>query len=464
MSRAGTITMLLASMCVALTGCDRPERISHGLFDEVALYRPRGEPRHFVLFFSGDDGWSRSSARIARVLVDQGAMVAGIDTPRLFARLEAAGGACTFPDGDLENLAHYVQGYAQLDSYHTPLLVGYSAGATFAYAMLAQTKKELFAGVVTLAFCADLDLAKPLCPGEGTHYRRRPDGRVQDLLPSSQPLHWIALQGAEDQVCPVDLAQRFVAQVPEARVVTLPTVAHRFAGKGEWQKQLVAAYAEFGGEISDSTPLPAELSGLPLIDVPTPVTTGPNSDTFAVLVSGDGGWAGLDKDVAAAMSAQGVPVVGIDSLRYFWSRRTPEGVARDVDRVLQHYAARWQRSRAVLIGYSQGANVLPFVVNRLSPAVRATVAQTVLIGLEPDASWEFHLDNWIGRSRDSTPVMPEAARLEAASTLCLYGEEEQDSLCPQLPAGSVTPVKLPGDHHFNGAYASLAKVILEKAR
>ncbi len=47
--------------------------------------------------------------------------------------------------------------------------------------------------------------------------------------------------------------------------------------------------------------------------------------TFAVILSGDGGWAGLDKKVAAALAAQGIDVVGIDSLRYFWSERTRRG-------------------------------------------------------------------------------------------------------------------------------------------
>jgi type IV secretory pathway VirJ component len=40
---------------------------------------------------------------------------------------------------------------------------------------------------------------------------------------------------------------------------------------------------------------------------------------MAVMYSGDGGWVGLDRDVAAVLAKAGVPVVGIDSLSYFWS-------------------------------------------------------------------------------------------------------------------------------------------------
>jgi type IV secretory pathway VirJ component len=111
-------------------------------------------------------------------------MVVGIDTPRLFAALESDGSSCVFPDGDLENLSHYVQGYARLPTYHTPLMVGYSSGASMAYAMLAQAPSGTFIGALSLGFCADLDLAKPLCRGEGVHFTRRKDGKGVDLLPS----------------------------------------------------------------------------------------------------------------------------------------------------------------------------------------------------------------------------------------------------------------------------------------
>jgi type IV secretory pathway VirJ component len=44
--------------------------------------------------------------------------------------------------------------------------------------------------------------------------------------------------------------------------------------------------------------------------------------------------------------------------------------------------------------------------------------------------------------------------------LCIYGEDETDSLCPQLDPHKVTIVKLKGGHHFDGNYAGLARTIL----
>ncbi len=206
-------------------------------------------------------------------------------------------------------------------------------------------------------------------------------------------------------------------------------------------------------------PPPASLADLPLIEVPS----AGHGDVFAVLLSGDGGWAGLDKDVAAALAAQGISVVGLDSLRYFWTARTPDTLAADLDRVLRYYAATWHKSHAVLIGYSQGADVLPFAVNRLPAASRSVVERTVMMGLGENASFEFHFTNWLGAD-SGLPILPEVARLDSGTTLCLYGKDEGDSLCPKVPAGHVQAVQLPGGHHFGGAYDSLARRIVSGLR
>jgi type IV secretory pathway VirJ component len=183
---------------------------------------------------------------------------------------------------------------------------------------------------------------------------------------------------------------------------------------------------------------------------------------IAVFLSGDGGWAGLDKKVATALAEQGVAVVGLDSLRYFWSKRTPEELAGDLDRIVRYYTAHWNRSRVVLIGYSQGANVLPAAFNRLPERSRSSVEQVVLIGLEDKVTWQFHLNNWVGAPTDAEPVLPEASKLQASTVLCLYGDGDKDSLCDKLPPESVTAQQLPGGHHFNGDFDQLATRILAR--
>jgi type IV secretory pathway VirJ component len=437
------------------------EVLSHGRFHDVHVYKPRSEVRHFAIFFSGDGGWDDGLADIARSLANEGTLVAGVDTSDLFDELEKDGGNCVFPVGDYENLSHYIQAYYKLPTYFTPILVGYSAGASLVYAALAQAPPNTFTGGLSLSFCVDLDLKKPLCKAGDLQYTAREDhGGVRLVPPTKQlPAPWIALHGTEDQECSIHEAQTFVTHTPGAHFVALPGISHNYDDVEKWMPQFDAAYTQLVAHEPHhlQTP-PKSLADLPIIEV-QPTGTGIN-DTFAVLFSGDGGWAGIDRDVANVLASRGIPVAGWDSLRYFWTARTPSGVSADLDRILRYYAQHWHKSKALVIGYSQGADVLPFAVNRLPPATRALVEKTALISIGTTAAFEFHVTNWFGSGNDELPIGAEMAKMSAAKTLCLYGAGDDDSICPKVGPTHATVIKLPGGHHFGGSYTRLADIIL----
>ncbi len=421
--------------------------VSHGRFQNVGIYSPSGAPASVALLISGAEGWNGSADALARELSAQNALVIGVDFPQFAAKLNADPAQCVFPDGDLENLSHFVQAYMHNPKYIKPLLVGIGGGAAFAYSVLAQSPKNTFAGALTLGFCARPDAGKALCKGPGS------SGGL------SNP--WVALQG-EDPGCPVRNSAAIVAGIRGAAVASLPHVnGGRFSGN--WTPPVLAAYAKLASANSATrAAAPAALSDLPIIEVPA--AAGGNTDTFAIIMSGDGGWAGLDQDVAAALSAKGIPVVGLDSLRYYWTARTPQGLATDTDRMIRYYQAHFGRRRVLLIGYSQGADVLPFAVNRLPAASRDAVALTALMGMSEHAVFEFHLSSWIADDNSGPATLPEVNRITGIPVLCIYGEGEPDTLCPKLDAKKVTVVMLKGGHHFDGDYAGLTREIMAAAK
>jgi type IV secretory pathway VirJ component len=438
------------------------ETLSHGRFKHVEIFRPQGEVKHFALLMSGDGGWSSKLATIAGTLASDGTLVAGVDTSELFADLEKDGGDCVSPDGDLENLSHYVQAYYKVPTYYTPILIGHSAGATLAYTSLAQAPSGIFGGALTLSFCVELDLRKPLCQTQGLRYQQLKNGAR--LLPPPQ-LHapWVALHGMEDHVCPIAEARAFVAQTKDARLVELPRVTHSYRGT-DWLPQLKAAFESIvATQMPQRLPQPpASLADLPIVEVEaTPGSTvAGRSDSFALLLSGDGGWAGIDKEVAGLLADRGVPTAGLDSLRYFWTPRTPAGLAQDIDRIVRYYAFHWKKKNALLVGYSQGADVLPFAINRLPAATRSLVHLTTLIGVSESAAFEFHVANWIGADSGGLPVKPEIDKLSSADTLCVYGDDDQETICPQVSPQHARIIKLPGGHHFGGNYVPLAQLVI----
>ena len=119
-------TLLLSLMLgAALAPAAAQETVSHGRFKDVRLYRPKGEVKTVALLFSGANGWGAAGpGAAAQVLLDTGAVVAAIDTPSLLANFNQDGGSCVVPEGDVENLSRFLQGYARLPAYFPPLAVG----------------------------------------------------------------------------------------------------------------------------------------------------------------------------------------------------------------------------------------------------------------------------------------------------------------------------------------------------
>ena len=451
------------------------QTLQHGRFEKMTVYSPHATPRGFVLLLSGAEGRTPFMSALASRIAEQGAMVVGIDAPQLGASLQADQDTCVFPDGDLENLSHFVQAYYHLPTYLSPILAGYGTGATLGYAVLAQAPTGTFAGAVSMEFCPGYPLKRRLCKGSGLEFSPRArDGGVEFLPSRHIGNPWIVLQGPrgasrEPQACDAAVIRNFVAQVPGATFVT-PAAELVAAHAGSpsapllnWSPEYAAA---FDSLLTSTAPAATAAAPDALKDLPIVLVAahgGTPSDPFAIMLSGDGGWAGLDKEVAGALGAAGIPVVGLDSLRYFWTARTPDGLAADLGRMIEYYVGQFGRQRVLLVGYSQGADVLPFAVNRLTAAARSHVALTAVMGMSEHALFEFHVGNWISDDDSGPATLPEVAGIGGMAVLCIYGEEETDSLCPRLDPRRVTVVKLKGGHHFDGNYAALAQTIMTSA-
>jgi type IV secretory pathway VirJ component len=205
---------------------------------------------------------------------------------------------------------------------------------------------------------------------------------------------------------------------------------------------------------------PSAVADLPLVSVPA--AGGVSSPWFGILVSGDGGWAALDRGVAKELAKHGIPVVGWNSRKYFWTTRTPEGISADLDRVIRHYASAWKKSRVILVGYSQGADTMPFMVNRLPASSRAEVDLTALVALSDNALFEFHVASLLGNPPQGIPIAPELARWSGSPYVCIYGTEDRDAACDKLVEAHGSTVKMAGGHHFDGHYARIADEVLSR--
>ena len=434
------------------------ETLDDATFGKLTVQRTADEPKGVILFASGTGGWSVELTTAAKAIAELDYVVACIDLNDYLTRLDRVEAACADPAADLDRLNRLMEQRYPIATHQPPILLGYGAGATLTYAALAQGPDGRFHAGVGVDFCPELPLRKPLCPGAANPKSAAlPNSKGVLLKPVTRmPTTWFVFQNRP--ACDGGAAAQFVKSVQLARLAEIPGTE----GTRTWLPQIYALLQWLDPGIVRQVQPDASVSGAPLTEVPA--TGGPDRPQLAVMFSGDGGWALLDRAVTAELAKNGLPVVGWDSLSYFWKARQPNDVALDLARVLRYHLDAWKKNRIVLIGYSFGANVLPAVVNRLPQELRDRIDLMALLGLSDYASFKFDLTDWINRKPDQgdQPVRPEIEKLKTIKRLCIYGAEEKDALCSKLADLGVIVAKLPGDPHFDEDYPGVARRILDQ--
>ncbi|MFM0304912.1 virulence factor family protein [Paraburkholderia sediminicola] len=383
-----------------------------GRYGDVTVTQPAGPLRGFVVLYSPATGWSAADQQTADALARAGALTVGVDTARYAANLSAKKETCHQLVGDAEALSHQLERQSQSSRYFAPIVAGTGQGATLAMRVLEQAPSNTVAGAVSVDAERNLDPRFQPCPPDPTIIRDKVPGFVEKTTP-----------GNGDRT-------RLVA--------------------------MITPHLQTASTNDD------DVSDLPLIELPAAHPNG----LMAIVISGDGGWRDLDKTISLALQKDGISVIGVDSLRYFWSEKTPAQTSRDLARIMQTYGARWHAEHIALVGYSFGADVMPFAYNRLPDALRAKVPLIALLGFAPDADFQIRVGGWLGMpaSDKALKVQPELTRVPPAIVQCFYGGNEKDTLCPALTNTGITVIRTSGDHHFGGDYNALERRILDAFR
>ena len=411
-------------------------------FGEVSVTKPAGALRGVVLLLSGRDGWGAAERDAAAKLAQDGALVVGIDSRFYLYRLAEVDEPCHALIGDAEGLSRLIQRDDTNGGYRSPILAGVGVGGALAQSILAQARVNTVAGAVSLDPPVDPAVGRPAC-SDVAAMTMAPDAAAHG--PGAMHGFWT------------------VGLRPDAPAAERTRLADwAAAGTVIDQQDTAAGTSDADALVALVAPhLEARASSvldLPLVELPAPDPSG----TLAVVVSGDGGWRDIDRTVADDLQAAGVSVVGLDSLRYFWHRKSPDEFGQDLTAVLQHYSDAWHPKRIILIGYSFGADVLPFGYNRLPYALRKRVAMLALLGFAPAADFEIRVTGWLGAAPSGValPVQPEMERISGPLVQCFYGEDEADSACPEQAVRGSEVVKTPGSHHFGGDYSLLVQRIM----
>ncbi len=395
-----------------------------------------------VFLISDGQGWGAREDAEAKKLLAEGAAVVGIDFPSYIKSLSADDGECIYMVSDIEDVSQQVQRRVGNPQYRHPIVAGIGEGGALALAMISQSPNATISEAIAVDPLAGIPLSKELCTpaskqvtGNRTIY-----GFSDGALPAAVTIISTATADAAGKAHGLKLKQEH----PEVDLI-------------DASKSPDTALEDVLGERIAAV----KQSNQPL-DLPLNVLDAkPAMNTMAVIYSGDGGWRDLDSEVGGYLQSQGVPTIGLDSLRYFWSERTPQGTADDLAKIIEHYRRQWNVQNVMLIGYSFGADVIPATYNLLPPADRARVKQITLLGLSNQVDYEISVTGWLGvagAGKGGDPIK-DLTTIDPKIVQCVYGTDEDDDPCPTLKDKGVEVVPIEGGHHFDENYQALGKRI-----
>ncbi|UXS02396.1 virulence factor family protein [Agrobacterium tumefaciens] len=439
-SALAAVALLFPSMAFSQ---DKPA-YETGMIPADHIMVPDGDILASIFLISDANGWTDADEARAKALVEKGAAVVGIDFRDYIKALEADEDECIYMISDIESLSQQIQRTAGTSSYKLPIVTGIGEGGTLALAMIAQSPPSTVREAIAVDPKAGLPLQKILCTpaskdkvGNETVY-----GLTDGALPAPVSVSFTpeADQKGRDHV------NDLLKSHPDIDVEDVTDKA---------ADVLAQSLSDEIDAASDSgSPL-----GLPI----TVLETKPVMDTMAIIYSGDGGWRDLDEEVGGALQKEGVPVIGVDSLRYFWKEKKPEEIASDLGRIIDTYRKEWKVRNVLLIGYSFGADILPATFNLLPDRDKSHVVQLTLMGLSDEVDFEISVGGWLGMSGEGKggKTVDDIAKINPKLVQCIYGtEEEEDDPCPRLKAQGVETLGIEGGHHFDEDYEALARRIL----
>ncbi len=197
--------------------------------DQVADFRSgvQGAQRPLIVLIHGGfwkPAYDRAHAQpMAQALAEAGWSVLTLEYRRIPGR----------PDAMLQDIASAIAALpGQIDNHNGQLLlVGHSAGGHLVLWAAANAVSDALCGVLALAPAADLALAQRLNLGDGavlkflgTDAAARAD--VDPMHLSAPTIPVTLLQGEQDEVVPLALAQSYCAAFPNTRLALLDCAGH----------------------------------------------------------------------------------------------------------------------------------------------------------------------------------------------------------------------------------------------
>jgi type IV secretory pathway VirJ component len=183
-----------------------------------------------------------------------------------------------------------------------------------------------------------------------------------------------------------------------------------------------------------------------------------NSDYYVILMTGNGGWQNLVQSVTHYLNSKNVSVLAINTKKYLWAEKRPAQICCDLETLIDRYNSKWQQKKVVFIGFSMGAEVLPFAVNCMEEKYMHEINDLILIGPWQKATFKVKLEDYFYEVNKGTDIYAEILKMKTDKTYVIC-DNNKYSICHKDLDGVIDHDILGGGHHFGHDYPALSKLI-----
>ena len=183
-----------------------------------------------------------------------------------------------------------------------------------------------------------------------------------------------------------------------------------------------------------------------------------NCDYYVILLTGNGGWRNLVQSVTHYLNLKNVSVLAINTKKYLWSEKKPAQIGCDLESVIDRCNTKWGQKKVVFMGYSMGAEVLPFALDCMEDEYRNEINDLILIGPWQKVTFKVKLRDYYLEVNKGTDLYTELLQLKTKKAYIIC-DDNPFSICRKDLEGVVEHDFLKGGHHFGGDYITLSKLI-----
>lgn len=182
-------------------------------------------------------------------------------------------------------------------------------------------------------------------------------------------------------------------------------------------------------------------------------------------VSGDAGLGSFSKSICENLHQQGYDVYALNSKVYFWNERDPKQTAKILSEFIETKFKKNQNQGLIFIGYSFGADALPFIINQLPKITKQRVHQLIFLDPYETTDLEIHYKNLLFENVEGKwNAIPEINRLHNLHLSIILSDYGKDYPYQKITLPNKDVISLGGNHHFNRNFTLVTQTILKQLK